>query len=472
MAGDVTEFIEQQAESGEYEYAASSPQAIVSQSAGSGGGGPRPVDSPAQKIQDYRLIADTDPLVGEAIETLTDYVVGSGFNIQPANVPGTDQEQTAEDIAALKLLVETSRFETVLGEWVRHAFIDGTAFMEIVVENDHFRPQILPTEEMSIRTDEYGTIEEFIQSPSSGDEISFEPHEIAVLRFHRHPKDQFGRSLVERVQEQADMLRDMEIDTARFVATKAYPPIVWQVGTEERPWTQGQIDEWLEEVQSIEPDTMLAVGHDVDHDVAGATSTSSTAGAMRLEPTFEHLMTRIATGIGVPADLLNVDTLSGTSMQVMMPKFDRRVQRYRNIVRQAVRFQIFPSLEENQVAAEYDGLPPQFEFGEHSSEEERLEARTAINLVNNGLLTPQAAAQRLDIDPERELPDIWDQDNLVDVLLQLAGRGDSIQNPQGGRPTDTQGGAQSAGREATTRRNPQDDSSSPEDRPQQSATNE
>lgn len=469
MAGDVSEFIDQKVESGQYEYAADSPQAVVSQTSG-GSGTPRPVDAPAQRIEDYRLIADTDPLVGEAIETLTDYVTGSGFNIQPANVPGTDQEQTAEDIAELKLLVETSEFETVLSEWVRHAFIDGTAFIELVVQDGHFRPQLLPTEEMEIQTDRHGKVEQYTQNPASGDEISFDPHEIAVLRFHRHPKDQFGRSLVERVQEQADMLRDMEIDTARFVATKAYPPIVWQVGTEERPWTQDQIDDWLDEVSQIEPDSMLAVGHDVDHDVAGATSTSSTAGAMRLEPTFEHLMTRVATGLGVPADLLNVDTLSSNALQVAMSKFDRRVQRYRNIVRQTVRFQIFPSLEENQTAAEYDGLPPQFEFGEHSSEEERLEARTAINLVNNGLLTPQAAAQRLDIDPEQELPDIWEQDNLLDVLLALAGRGDSIQNPEGGRPTDTQGGAQSPGREATTRENPQEDSSSPEDRPQQSPT--
>lgn len=286
------------------------------------------------------------------------------------------------------------------------------------------------------------------------------------------PQDDFGRSVVERIQEQADILRDMEIDTARFVATKAYPPILWRCGTEERPWTQSDIDEWLNQVDDIEPESMLAVGHDVESEVLGVTSTSSTAGAMRLEETFKHLMKRIATGLGVPADLLNTDTLSGTELQMMMPKFDRRIQRHRQTVRQAVRYQIFPSLLADATASEYGELPPDFEFGKHSSEEERLDADLAIRLINNGLLTREAAAKRMGIDPETELPSGEELSNLISILQEIAGVGDDIQNPDGGRPTDTGGGTQSAGREATTRQNPADDQSDNQARPQQGATEE
>lgn len=457
------EFIE---ESSEYEFAADSPQAILAQTSG-GGTQPRPAQAPAQRIQDFRLIADTDPIVGEAIDTLVDFILAGGFNIEPANIPGTDEQQTDQDIAELKLLIENSQFEGELWSFVWHALVDGTAFMELVVEDDHFKPKVLPTEEMEIQYNEFGRVEEFIQS-ASGEDITFEPHEVMMWQPHSHPKDEFGTALVGRIEEQADMLRDMELDTARFVATKAYPPIVWQVGTDDRPWSQEQIDTWLTEIQDIEPDSMLAVGHDVDHDVAGVTSTSSTAGAMRLEPVFEHLMTRISTGLGIPADLLNVQTLSGTQLQTAMSKFDRRVQRYRNQIRQIVRYQLFPSVLEDSTAAEFDGLPPNFEFGEHSSEEERLEARTALQLLNNGLLTPEAAAKRLGIDPEVELPDIWG-DDLITVLQQLASLGDRVQNPDGGRPTDTGGGTQSQGREATTRENPDEDNSGERDRPQQPA---
>lgn len=461
-------------ESTEYEFAADSPTAVVRQGGGSGGT-PRPAQPPAQNILTYREIADTDPHVGEAIDTLVDYLVGAGFTIQPANIPGTDEEQTDEDIAEVKRLIETSSFDAELSSWVWHALVDGTGFLELVVENDKFRPKVLPTEDMEIQTDEFGNIQSFIQNGASGEEIEFDPHEIAILRFHRHPDEDFGRSLVERVHEQADMLRDMEIDTARFVATKAYPPIVWKCGTEERPWTQNQIDNWLQEIENLEPESMLAVGHDVEHEVAGVTSTSSTAGAMRLEETFKHLMQRVATGLGVPSDLLNTDTLSGNELQAVMPKFDRRIQRYRDIIRNAVRYQIFPSVISDSRAIEFNEVPPQFEFGKHSSEEERLEADLAIRLVNNNLLTFEAAAKRLGIDPETELPDNVqdiDGEEQLRLLQVLSGAGDNIQNPDGGRPTDTGGGTQSAGREAQTREDPSSDNSGSNDRPQQGVTQE
>jgi len=183
-------------------------------------------------------------------------------------------------------------------------------------------------------------------------------------------------------------------------------------------------------------------------------------------------MKRIATGTGVPADLMNADIASGTELQVLMPKFDRRIQRYRQVIRDAIRHQIFPSIMSDSRAVDFNGLTPEFEFGKHSSEEERLQADMAIKLVNNGLLSREAAAKRLGIDPEVELPQGALLDEQIQTIQELAGRGDRIQNPDGGSPSNTGGGAQSAGREAKTRENPQEDSTESEDRPKQGATQE
>jgi len=474
--GTVKDEIQRRASAGELpgqkfpgEFALDAPKAVMKQ-AGGQGGSPRPAEAPEQKINEYRLIADTDPHVGEGIDTLVDFLVGSGYNIAPANIVGTDEEQTDEDISELKTLVETSQFDNELFEWVWHALVDGTGFLEIVVEDDTFKPKVLPTEEMEVQTDEFGTVQSYILNTDGGDEIEFEPYDLAVLRFHKHPGEDFGRSLIERCEEQADMLRDMEIDMARFIATKAYPPVIWKLGNEERPWTQDQIDGWLDTVSEIEPDSMLAVGHDVDHDVVGITSTSSSSGAMRLEPVFNHLLQRIYTALGVPAFLGNVESEGGRNEAVAtMPKFDRRIQKYRSIIRSAIRHQLFVSiLAGDSDPGEADVLPPEFEFGQHSSEEERLEADMAVKLVNNGLLTFEAAAERIGIDPETELPAEGELDEHIDKINRLAGKGDDIQNPDGGRPTDTGGGAQSAGREAKTRQNPENDNSGDSDRPKQS----
>ena len=478
--GDIQDEILQKAESGslpgqEYpgQFALDSPKAVIRRASGSGGN-PRESVAPQAKIDEYRLIADTDPHVGEAIDTLVDYLVGSGYNIAPANIVGTDEEQTPEDIAALKQMVESSKFEEVLFEWVWHTLVDGTGFLEIVVEDDVFKPKVLPTELMEIQADKFGNPIKYTLDPPSGDEIDFEPYDLAVLTFHKHPGEDFGRSLIERCEEQADMLRDMEIDMARFIATKAYPPVIWKLGSEERPWTQTQIDKWLDTVSEIEPESMLAVGHDVDHDIVGVTSTSSTSGAMRLEPVFHHLLRRIYTALGLPAFLGNIsgDETKNESVTVM-PKFDRRIQRYRRIIKSAIRHQIFVSiLAGDSDPAEAQVLPPDFEFGQHSSEEERLDADMAIKLVNNGLLTFKAAAERIGIDPELELPQDSEMAEHIAKIQQLAGKGDNIQNPEGGRPTNTGGGADSAGGEVKTRQNPERDTSGGDSRNQRSQTEE
>jgi hypothetical protein len=476
--GDIRNEILQRAAAGdlpgqEYpgQFALDSPRAVIKQASGSGSK-PRRSEAPSAKIEEYRLIADTDPHVGEAIDTLVDFLVGSGYSIAPANIVGTDEEQTPQDIADLKALVETSDFEEVLFEWVWHALVDGTGFLEIVVEEDVFKPKVLPTEKMEIQTDQYGNEIEYVLSPDSGDDISFEPFDIAVLRFHKHPGEDFGRSLIERCEEQADMLRDMEIDMARFIATKAYPPVIWKLGTEDRPWTQEQIDGWLDTVNEIEPESMLAVGHDVEHDIVGVTSTSSTSGAMRLEPVFHHLLRRIYTALGLPSFLGNVTGDESKNEAVaVMPKFDRRIQRWRRIINSSIRHQVFVSILAGDSDPEtVDVLPPEFEFGQHSSEEERLDADMAIKLVNNGLLTFEAAAERIGIDPETELPQDGELNEHIRKIQELAGVGDSIQNPNGGSPTDTGGGADSAGGEVKTRQTPERDSSGSDSRNKQSIT--
>ncbi|MFB6188194.1 MAG: hypothetical protein ABEI86_15200, partial [Halobacteriaceae archaeon] len=142
-----------------------------------------------------------------------------------------------------------------------------------------------------------------------------------------------------------------------------------------------------------------------------------------------------------------------------MPSFKRRIKRYQNIVKSAVEEQIFKSILQNATSKDFNGVVPEFEFGEHSSSEKRLEIDKLITLFNNGFLTREAFAERAGIDPEAELPSEEElQSEIIPTVNDLAGRGDNIQNPQGGSPTDSGGGAESPGGEVTSRestRNPE-----------------
>lgn len=448
--------MDRMADNGEFGFAVESPKAVLHRSQN---GGVQPFDAPEQDIIERRNIVDGDPDLGEGIETLVDYLVGQGHSVQPRNVPYTDAELTQKDIADLKQLIETSDFGPKLWNWVWHALVDGMAFLEINwTDQEVFKPRLLPSERMSLVRNEYGEIIGYeMEAEGESDNIEFGKYDVAHLGFWRHPADDWCMSLVDRVIEQTEMLRDMEIDMARFVATKAYPPILWKLGDENNEWNNAEINGWLDEVSQIEPDSMLAAPHDVDAEPVGASAGEGGSADLGLEPTFEHLQTRMATGLGLPYFLLNGETGGSNDAIANMPKFDRRIQRLRTVIQSAIENQIFHSIQFHDNPEEHEGeLVPRFEFGEHSSEEERLEVDKALKLFNNGFLTREALAQRVGIDPESELPSMDTLNNeIVPLIQQLAGSGDDIQNSEGGSPTDTGGGAESSGGEVKTRQNPE-----------------
>jgi hypothetical protein len=468
------------------EFYADSPKGVLRQqgTGGTSAGGDRAAEPPSDEITTHREVAYTDEHVHEAVFTMVDWLVGDGYNIRPPKIPGEGREAAPNspagraaqgtgaggdngEIVQLRRLIQNSQFWRVFNDWVYYAIVDGHAFMELVVQDGVFKPRLLPTERMHRDLNQYNIPEGYILEPPNGgpdheDAAQYAPHEVAELWFRKEPTDDFGRSFIEPVKESADILRDMEIDYARFIATKAYPPIIWKLGSEDEKWTEDQIQAWMSNIEEIEPDSMLFAPHDVDHDVVGTTSTSSTAGAMRLEETFNHFQDRIVTGLGVPALLMNMEGGGQGQGEAVsaMPAYKRRIRRLQHIIKETVEQQIFKSLLTESAGLEtYQSMTPEFEFGEHSNAEERLSADQAIKLLNNGLLKPEAAARRAGIDPETELPDVWDSSDLLEVLSALAGSGDSIQNPDGGSPTDTGGGTESAGGEATTRQDPGSDSS-------------
>lgn len=460
---------------GDADFAADSPKGVIVQE-GTGGTeakGARVANNPSDEIESHRTIAYTDPHVHEALFTLVDWLVGDGYNIRPPRIPGqqASRDRTGgsenADVTKIRELLFNSQFWRVYNDWVYYALVDGHSFMELVVEDEVFKPKLLPTERMHRDIDEFGNVVQYILEPPDGgpdddDAVEYEPHEVAELWFRKEPTDDFGRSAIEPIAEAADILRDMEIDYARFIATKAYPPILWKLGSEDEKWTEDQIASWMDKIEQIEPDSMLFGPHDVEHDVVGTTSTSSTAGAMKLEETFRHFQDRIITGLGVPALIMNMEGGGQGQGEAVsaMPSFKRRVKRFQNIIKETVEQQVLKSLlVESGGLADYTDPVPEFEHGEYSSAEERLDADQAIKLLNNGLLTPRAAARRAGIDPDTELPEVWDGEDLIAVLNALASTGDSIQNPAGGSPTGTGGGAESAGGEATTRQDPGSDSS-------------
>jgi hypothetical protein len=441
--------------------------------------GERTAPPPKDEIENNRKLYNTDPHVGHAVDTVLDWLLADGWNLTLPNIRGFEDGVEEKDVTSTRKLMRNSDFDRKFNNWIENAAVEGHGFMELVVEEEMFKPRLLPYKRMHKHTDVYGEVEEYVLEPPDGgpdadDATVYTPDEIAEFTFSQNPLEQLGRSLIERVNEQADMLRDMEIDYSRFVASKAYPPILWKLGSEDSQWSEKQIGNWLDQVGKIEPDSSLAAPHDVEAEAVGTTSTNSSAGAMRLEDTFRHHERRIVTGLGVPAVLANMDN-KGASAESVMPSFKRRIRRFQTLIADAVEQQIIKPLFVQSVKGqedldEYNGLVPEFEFGEYSSAEKRLEVDKLIKLFNNGMLTRDAFAKRAGIDPDIELPTNEELgEEVIPIIRELAGQGDRVQNPEGGRPTQTGGGAQTAGREVTSREEGSGDNSGDSDRPEQAA---
>lgn len=444
--------LDQMVRNGDFNFALEGPKGKIRRSSGSGG--PKPIDPPEQRIREWRERA-LDPDVAEGLRTLTDYLIGSGFTVQPRNIPGTEEQLDDDAIAEVKKLLESPGNETHFYRWVHAALRDGVAYMEINWdENERFAPRILPPERIKLKRDEYDRVVGYIIDSEGEDEQELGKYDVAHLGFWREPGADHYQSIVEVIETQSEMLEDMEIDMARFVATKAYPPILWKLGSEETgEWNDSEIDGWLDQVSQIEPDSMLAGPHDVEAEAVGVTDTTATSGAMDLSGTFDHLQKRLATGMGLPYFLNNGGDASRTDSVAMMPKFDRRIQSLRQMIRAAVEDQILRSLYYHPNPEEHEGeMVPRFEFGEHSSEEERLEVQTALKLWRNGFLTRKAVAQRIGIDPEVEMPTVEEvQAETVPLLLALGSEEGGPGDPAGGRPAEDDAGE----RTATTRQNPE-----------------
>lgn len=75
------------------------------------------------------------------------------------------------------------------------------------------------------------------------------------------------------------------------------------------------------------------------------------------------------------------------------------------------------------------------------------------------MLKREAFAERAGIDPEVELPSPEElSSEIIPLIQELAGSGDRTQNPDGGRPTSTGTGVESAGGEVSSRESSRDES--------------
>jgi hypothetical protein len=134
------------------EFVVDSPKGAIVDTNTSGTGGTnytddRTVEPPQEQFEENRLVYETDPHVGHAVEVVLDWLLADGYNLSERNIAGYDEDLDPEDVAAFRFLLENSNFNQKLNELIENAAVEGHGYMELVVNEETFEPRILPPDQ-------------------------------------------------------------------------------------------------------------------------------------------------------------------------------------------------------------------------------------------------------------------------------------------------------------------------------------
>jgi len=185
-----------------------------------------------------------------------------------------------------------------------------------------------------------------------------------VIKFARKPGigDVRGHSRLRTVQRRVEGYIQKLQDNDDAIASKAYPMVHFQLGTEDDPYTPEEKERFIQEYsdENYEPGKMLAVGGDVDID----TFSGETAD---IRDSLDHDIDHIMTAMPTPKFAIGSHTsgVTGSVATVQERQYKKRVRRMRNKIAEKFTPVLQELAEEHQAL---DGSGVRLELGRPNGE--------------------------------------------------------------------------------------------------------
>lgn len=358
----------------------------------------------------YESIYRGDPLVGAIIDWKAVRVLGRGLRIRCYNANG-DEVPNHE----IHTLFRNSKPYSTLDEFIRNRYWGGTGYLELDDQFTSFRA-VSPTK-MKITVDDDGNVTEYTQEIGGTEPPKWTGDD--VKRIIRCPNRSLsdrksGISDIESIAEIASILRDMQIDLSNFVESKAYSPIIFMLGTKERPWSKDDVDKWNAAVSALSPGDVMAVSGDVDFKIPDVTG-------IDIGQYLNFFAALMVSGLKVPGNLTsiiqNIDSYGGETQELNFKYF---IASERKKIGEALELDLFQRMIEGRGYS--DIVRVEVEWLKHEGEEERLAVNSVIQLLQNHQVSHETADKLL------ALPD----DARKGTLLNLA---EAVDTPEGSDPT-------------------------------------
>lgn len=372
---------------------------------------------PKDEMQKYWRMYETMPLVREPISAFAREVVEPGWYIE------AESEETREELT--EWLQEAAIIEGEKGKDVTLLFrkviiqreVRGTALVEKVTDSQdeyivavylhnpeefevitHPNTNILPDPDDNINLDDHtrgtkpktdsGETGAYIQFDSErprwsrrseqgkDTDIVFTKDEIIKLTRDADVGEVFGTSRIESVAPRVEALHNKLDDNDAAIASKAYPFWLFQFGTDEEPWDEDDVQNFMKhhDIENFRPDMKQGVAGDVDiKTISGDVAEIGES----ISYDVDHIIT------GMPMPKFALGAFSENVNQYVATSQENRIRRQVREARRELEAEFTPVLEE---VAEERGLDTEnlrLKIGIPGEEDRRPEDDNVLRYVSD-----------------------------------------------------------------------------------------
>jgi hypothetical protein len=342
----------------------------------------------------YWSIYKTDPLAGAGIDYTIDFVVGAGFTVKLYDDDGNEQI-----IPEFQKIIRQSEPRRIIGEFLKDGLVEGDGYLYLMSsanDKDYIAGfDVIPARQVTIIRDEFNNIYEYIQElgESESSYPRFEPGRVAHYRNRPISGEAFGRSDIEPITEASEILRDMMIDLSNFISTKAYPPILWKLGSEDNPWGRELVEDWCSEREEIEPGDQIAVQGDVTYESVGVRGET-----LDVKPYLMFFASMVVSGLRIPAALTSiVGDMGQFTADSQSNAYARRINDIRQQLSELLEVSLFDRILRANGWGQYHSVVT---WNKHDDESERIAVNNIIQLVNSKVLSREEARVSLNYPQE------------------------------------------------------------------------
>lgn len=344
-----------------------------------------------ERLDKFKTIYDQGGIVAETIDCYPLYMLSSGWRLEGEDRP----KQQVQDF------IDSIDFETILYTGILDTVVLGDAFQENVFqvggEFDDIKLRDSSTFEILYDKNDTGEIIGYAQTIDINgveSKIYVDPEQITHLKFIGLGGSTYGSSIIGRAFD--EIMRDAKVAESSSVAIErhGFRKYHIKVGLEGEDIPQEVLTNIDREFQKLKTNNEMVTSHDVDIG-------SIDAGGLDKIDTYSDIsMTRLAAGMGVPAELVGTRRLPGNvKVDKRIDSFFRKLYLYQRKVSRCYELSVFDQITDQPGAVKlvFNDISPHDE-GEKAEWISKVMAATPLDPF---IVLPQTwIKDQFNIDPD------------------------------------------------------------------------